>query len=313
MVQGFTLFPSLSRALLIFLFIYMGVCSGKIINATVDNLNSSITYNGHWVNTTGVQFFDNSISFSTTAGENATYSFNGTQIFVFGTTGFTQSVIKGGANARYQIDDLPPFPFHDTAKTAQQKQLLFASPELDNGTHTLTIINDGPEYFLDFMLVTTTDEPPPPAQNATSTTTSSSTSSTETPTSTTSSATPTKTSQVNHDNVVTSPSRAAVAGGVAGAAAVTLIVIAVLVWQMRRNRKGKKLVNTSFTRVPSPTPPSADGTLMEPYVVDPRLIDPRLSEEGSSTWSIEKPRDNTPKMSFLDAVPPDYHTYSIPT
>ena len=72
MAQGVSFF----RIFLLFIFIRI-FCLAKIINATLDNLNSSITYNGRWVNTTGSQFFDNSIVFTTTKGDNAVLNFTG--------------------------------------------------------------------------------------------------------------------------------------------------------------------------------------------------------------------------------------------
>jgi len=180
------------------------------------------------------------------------FFFIGTQVFVYGPIGFTRSVLNGGANSIYQVDDKPPVLFHDTAKKRQDKQLLFTSDELTDGPHTITITNAGDEYFLDFIMVTTTDEPPPGEEAiiTNSTLTNTNTKSSTSESSTSSSPEPSTTNaSANQDAtpITTSPSRMAMVIGITLAAVITVMVIVAMIWKTLR-RKREEMINSSFTR-----------------------------------------------------------------
>jgi hypothetical protein len=84
----------------------------------------------------------------------------GTRIFVFGTV--DSPISKGTANVTYSLDSFPPTGMNgadlSTITDVQSHILLYQSPAVENGKHTLNISlsntnSTSPKYYFDFFTI----------------------------------------------------------------------------------------------------------------------------------------------------------------
>lgn len=99
----------------------------------VNDDSSSITYTGSWTQRTGADFIDGLQKYSSSAGATAALTFTGSQVFVMG--------IKDGGNGSFQvkIDDGAWTDVSTAVSPRTLKTVLWASPNLTAGEHTVTI------------------------------------------------------------------------------------------------------------------------------------------------------------------------------
>ncbi|EIW77847.1 hypothetical protein CONPUDRAFT_75628 [Coniophora puteana RWD-64-598 SS2] len=112
--------------------------------AIVDDRSASIQYSGNWV-PGGTSFeYDTTTTGSNSTGDTATFTFTGTWVSVYGTTGSTST--NGIPTIQFTVDGGAPVLF--TAPNVSVQALYhyqtFASDVLDDTTHTLVIKNTSP-------------------------------------------------------------------------------------------------------------------------------------------------------------------------
>lgn len=116
---------------------------------SIDDNDPAVTYTGTWSHCTtgcnaqfGTTVYDGTISYTATAGAAATITFNGVQAQIYG------QVASGGGLANVSIDGGPAVPV-DIYKadyespTAIGDFLLYTTPRLSPGTHTITWVAAG--------------------------------------------------------------------------------------------------------------------------------------------------------------------------
>ncbi|KAJ7926474.1 hypothetical protein B0H13DRAFT_1460963, partial [Mycena leptocephala] len=133
-------------------------------NFTIDNINPMIQYGPQsaWSegddaeDSLGSQYFKGTFTTTTTFQSFATFTFNGTQVFICGA--------KRSNHGPYQIHlDGLASSFDGFSAEAILQQPLYTSPVLEQGQHTVTLINysddpNRPFLDLDFITWTTTLE-----------------------------------------------------------------------------------------------------------------------------------------------------------
>lgn len=190
-----------------------------------DQLTDLITYSTGW-STAGVQEeFAGTTHTTTIAGSTATFPFNGTNVFVFGTIGPTGS---SPPNSTYFVDGGQPTSFTGVTTSIPLRSIIFFQSQiLPNGPHTLVITYTGGDpYFLDYIQFYV------PSQNKQSPFVTAGLSSTSTSTvTTTPSASPTLSASQSSSNVPV------IVGAVLGAFVAGMILTALVFLCFRRDKK----------------------------------------------------------------------------
>jgi hypothetical protein len=135
----------------------------------VDDTDPSITYTGNWpalgTITDTSHEFNGTIHRGDTTGQSMTYTFTGTMITVYGSLdtpaskGLPQVEFKVNSIDAVQINSTGTIKYRTNALTTHQ--VLFTSPNLVQGTHTITIsmtgtaAANGPYFYFDFFTVKT--------------------------------------------------------------------------------------------------------------------------------------------------------------
>ncbi|KAJ7490752.1 hypothetical protein FB451DRAFT_625500 [Mycena latifolia] len=128
------------------------------MSVIVDDRDDQVQYHGEWEQRSGsAPEYQSTSSASMTRGDNATFTFEGTSIGIFGTVG-----PGNGATMNFSVDQSPRNSY--TAPPAPSTlfhQLLWSSGLLSDGSHTLLITQDSSEIqksviFLDYILYNAT-------------------------------------------------------------------------------------------------------------------------------------------------------------
>ncbi|KIP02868.1 hypothetical protein PHLGIDRAFT_275397 [Phlebiopsis gigantea 11061_1 CR5-6] len=131
----------------------------------VDDTDPAITYVGAWGAAGSAAEYNTTTHYTKSTGHAFTFTFNGTQISVFGT--IPQN--KGGGtatNIQYIVDNIPaqsqtlPPVLNNSYRTP-----FFSSPPLSQQQHTLVTVltSVGPAYFLDYLTYDSSVEALPPS------------------------------------------------------------------------------------------------------------------------------------------------------
>ncbi|KAJ3476190.1 hypothetical protein NLI96_g11328 [Meripilus lineatus] len=123
---------------------------------TFDDRDPHVVYKGKWVARGSQTEYLGTTSESRTPGDTAVFTFIGTQIAVYGTIAAGNYTTQ----STYTIDQGSPGLFTDPNEIAQlQRHVRFyMSEELPNANHSLTIVNQGDSFYLDFIEVTVPDQ-----------------------------------------------------------------------------------------------------------------------------------------------------------
>ncbi|KIM26746.1 hypothetical protein M408DRAFT_25032 [Serendipita vermifera MAFF 305830] len=138
----------------------------------VDDSDPGIVYHGNWTKLAAVTTlaisggttneYNSTVHGSHTAGDTLTYSFTGTSLGVWGT--LDRTAMLGSPNATFTMDNLPPFTFNQTGhvksdlpNNSMSHLLLYQSPRLADGEHTLTV-TVAPSatqamFYVDFFMI----------------------------------------------------------------------------------------------------------------------------------------------------------------
>ncbi|KAJ7111652.1 hypothetical protein C8R43DRAFT_1078998 [Mycena crocata] len=127
----------------------------------VDDRDPVVQYNprANWVPEGKAIEYSGTTSLSTKTGDTASFTFEGTSVRVYGTVG-NNNGDPASETMQFAIDGSST-PFSASAPpTSLHHQLLYTSPDLQEGTHTLIVTQTGREHndviFLDYFLYTTT-------------------------------------------------------------------------------------------------------------------------------------------------------------
>ncbi|KRF43556.1 RICIN domain-containing protein [Paenibacillus sp. Soil787] len=102
----------------------------------------SITYQGSWVNESRQGTYNNDDHYSNVTNDSFTITFNGTQIAWYGAKGSAKGT------AAVSIDGGAETTVDTSANSDAETQLLFTSPQLNVGTHTLKVRVLGTGYII---------------------------------------------------------------------------------------------------------------------------------------------------------------------
>ncbi|EMD34571.1 hypothetical protein CERSUDRAFT_107214 [Gelatoporia subvermispora B] len=145
--------------LIVLALVYFG--ASEVIN--IDDTDSRIIYTGIWslfgnfMHGNNSQGFDDTLALCQELGGQATLSFVGTQISVYGARGPAGVILE---NSTYSIDNGPVKTWFrdDNITSIMYNVTFFTSPTLADGmSHTLVITNFGTWFFLDRIQVTISD------------------------------------------------------------------------------------------------------------------------------------------------------------
>ncbi|KIK56892.1 hypothetical protein GYMLUDRAFT_247429 [Collybiopsis luxurians FD-317 M1] len=219
-----------------------------------------IQYSGGWTTFGNPDFECNGTthgsSLRTGFLSNATFSFEGVGVQVFGTIG-----LSGIPLSTYQLDHLPIFKFAfngDTKNLTTYRVQFYTSPQLEPGNHTLVISspgNNSSQLFLDYILY----NPIPTATPSPSTLPFSKSLTTST------TAMPTRVSSSPQSPQITSLSAGTFAGGIVGGSIIGLALGIILTFIFFRRRKNgdtrpTSIMNQTVTAPSSMRPTSATTT-----------------------------------------------------
>ncbi|GJJ15085.1 hypothetical protein Clacol_009360 [Clathrus columnatus] len=156
--SGLLLFLNSLWVILTFWLLADGI-QAAFVNITIDDHDSRIIYSDDWVQSFGKDYFNETISLSKTKGTNASYTFNGTQIYVFGTK-FESEPLSNPMISIYRIDNgsaIQSYVNVGSNNSVLHQQLLFSSESLSPAEHVLEItnVNNTSGFWLDFLVVTT--------------------------------------------------------------------------------------------------------------------------------------------------------------
>ncbi|KAJ7490740.1 hypothetical protein FB451DRAFT_1389505 [Mycena latifolia] len=127
------------------------------MSVIVDDSDEQVQYYGEWERWGSAPEYQSTSTASMTRGDNATFTFEGTSIGIFGTVG-----PGNGATMNFSVDQSPRSSYTaPPAPSALFHQLLWSSGLLSDGSHTLLITHDSSEIqksaiFLDYILYNTT-------------------------------------------------------------------------------------------------------------------------------------------------------------
>lgn len=99
----------------------------------VDDRASSVSYTGVWGNWSGPEHYSSTTSYSTTVGSTATFSFNGRQARVYGTTRDDRG------KADIFVDGTYVTTVDCYTSVANYRQVIYETPVLPAGNHTLAV------------------------------------------------------------------------------------------------------------------------------------------------------------------------------
>lgn len=134
----------------------------------IDDSDPNIAYSGNWKALATIneisREYQNTVHRGDTNGQFLSYSFTGTGISVYGSSDSPAS--KGLPGVEFKLDSMSPQPINATGTLTYTlgilttHQVLYRSPDLAFGTHSLTVtVTDstinGPYLYFDFLTVTT--------------------------------------------------------------------------------------------------------------------------------------------------------------
>jgi len=129
------------------------------MSVIVDDQDPAVVYNPStgWTAKGHPEEYNQTDTVSTTPGNTATFSFEGSSISVYATVGPSKGQ---GASMSFSLDEVPQTPFTAPGSTTSttHHQLLWASGPLSESSHTLVITQNSQEeqIFLDYFLYNTT-------------------------------------------------------------------------------------------------------------------------------------------------------------
>ena len=110
------------------------IVDGNTTGSAVDEFS----YGSNWGVTTGVSdMYDGTANWSYTAGATATFTFSGNQVALHAVKDVDQGIMS------VSIDGGTPVNVDDYSPTRNASGIVWTSPMLSTGTHTLTIVNTG--------------------------------------------------------------------------------------------------------------------------------------------------------------------------
>jgi hypothetical protein len=105
---------------------------------TTGTANDEFSYGANWGVTTGVSdMYDGTANWSHTAGATATFTFSGDQVALHAVKDVDQGIMS------VSIDGGTPVNVDNYSSTRNASGIVWTSPMLTTGTHTLTIVNTG--------------------------------------------------------------------------------------------------------------------------------------------------------------------------
>ncbi|KIJ39859.1 hypothetical protein M422DRAFT_32465 [Sphaerobolus stellatus SS14] len=128
----------------------------EAMNITVDDSSSQISYSPRsaWRSVENATYFDNSLRVSNTNGSEATFSFLGDAVSVYGTTGPDHGIFS------VQMDNQSPMLLNASASESHTQTLLFFIGGLRHGQHTIKITNkENATFGLDVIGVSSWSSP----------------------------------------------------------------------------------------------------------------------------------------------------------
>ncbi|KAJ7717018.1 hypothetical protein B0H16DRAFT_448431 [Mycena metata] len=126
----------------------------------VDDRNPLITYSGSWAQAGGSIEFDSTTTCSTKEGSSASFTFTGTSVTVYSTLAAQKTP---NVTMSFAVDTTTTGTFTVPSLTSDvHHQSIWASPILENGTHTLVITQTEAQsacvVYLDYILYQTTSD-----------------------------------------------------------------------------------------------------------------------------------------------------------
>ncbi|KAJ3486060.1 hypothetical protein NLI96_g4506 [Meripilus lineatus] len=142
---------------IILLFLARPIRLASAILQTVDDRDPGIQYfNGTWTLDGVDAEYSGTTSHSRNRGGTAIFNFTGTQVAVYGTLGPVGDYVT---HSTYTINQGPPnsFTAPNRINKVQYRIQFYMSEQLPNSNHTLTIVNQGDWFYLDYLEVTVPD------------------------------------------------------------------------------------------------------------------------------------------------------------
>ncbi|KAJ3486059.1 hypothetical protein NLI96_g4507 [Meripilus lineatus] len=142
---------------IIFWFLARPIRLASAIVQTVDDRDPGIQYlNGTWTLHGADVEYGGTTSRSKIRGGTAIFNFTGTQVAVYGTLGPVGHYVT---HSTYTINQGPPnsFTAPNRIDEVQYRIQFYMSKQLPNSNHTLTIVNQGDWFYLDYLEVTVPD------------------------------------------------------------------------------------------------------------------------------------------------------------
>ncbi|HEX2993407.1 MAG TPA: hypothetical protein VHP14_01205, partial [Anaerolineales bacterium] len=121
---------------------------------TYDDAHAAWIYSGNWIVYTGADPASNTLHYTTTVGDSASFVFTGTK--------FTLTFTKYSNRGTFEVwlDDTTLVTTIDASSPTLQWQQTYASPTYANTTHTVTIKHVGPVgTIIDIDAILTSDTP----------------------------------------------------------------------------------------------------------------------------------------------------------
>jgi hypothetical protein len=110
----------------------------------VDDDSLAIAYSGSWSDSgfRGLGDYDDGVHYTTTNGDSATLTFQGTQV------SFSTETNADEGTFEVLVDGVNQGTFNAASTARQTQQTLFTSKVLTSGTHTITVVKESGTYML---------------------------------------------------------------------------------------------------------------------------------------------------------------------
>ncbi|HTJ72960.1 MAG TPA: hypothetical protein VL551_35810 [Actinospica sp.] len=117
---------------------------GPATAGVVDDDSLAISYTGSWSDSgfRGLGDYDDGVHYTTTNGDQATLTFEGTQV------SFATETNSDEGTFEVLVDGVNQGTFNANSSTRQVQQTLFTSAVLTSGTHTITVVKESGTYML---------------------------------------------------------------------------------------------------------------------------------------------------------------------
>ncbi|KAF8912160.1 hypothetical protein CPB84DRAFT_1761429 [Gymnopilus junonius] len=245
-------------------------------------------------------------------GSTASFNFTGTSLTWVGF--YDNSLSLSPTTATYSIDDQNPIPFNLNGVAAQASgiqynQILFQTPQLPAGNHTIQVVYQGNNQTAPFSYLFSSGSP-----NTTPTSSGGATlAPSALPEPTTSGSLQTGASNSSSSPTSKSSNKRAIVGGVVGGLAL-LIALFIAFLFLRARRKGSKVRNSCATMNPFYPGPNLNPNVMSQPAISSRgvILDPFLSHPSPIPSGGRLPSSTFASPTHTSS-PNSYNGYVTPT